>query len=1224
MEPTDRCVHGMIRMHCAFCGKTGRKAGMATHRASEPSAPPRPSSRRPPSPPESHTRTPNSSASGTNRVATDLASHRVDPAIPPRFRVNNDVQLKTDPTRVGVIRTVTKSDSGYSYEVYFSATDRLHYPEDKLEPARQSSNGLLSHRDFLRELLLRKLRSPLSDSLYSFRASRTQFLVYQFKPVLKLLNSPEQRILIADEVGLGKTIEAGIIYLELKARVNLQRVLVVCPSGLKSKWRDELRLRFDEEFTVLDAKTVREFLQNYERFGGRERLKGICSLESLRREELASELARLRVHFDLVVIDEAHHLRNAGTLSNAMGEILADQSDALVLLTATPLQTGTDNLFHLMQLVSPGEFDSLANFEDRIRPNQHINAAARLVGRKEFSRALAELRSVEQTAMSRSFRSNPYYDETVAMLDRGSPLNRGEIIAVQRRLQDMNTLSRVFNRTRKREVTDAAIRDAHKVEVEFSPAERAFYDRMVEFVRWQLGQYQHAQNVPIFAVIMRERQAASCIQALRSIMEKSLTSSKLVLCPEESSSELAEDGITDRVGQAERPKIEDLLSLCRNLENIDTKFDRFLSALRTLLLEDQDCKVLVFSFFRDTLEYLRTRLSKAGYKVGVIHGGVAVEERQKRIAQFRDDPATHIMLASEVGAEGLDFQFCGALFNYDLPWNPMKVEQRIGRLDRYGQIRPKIHIYNMVISDTIETRIFLKLYERIHLFESSIGDLEAILGEEVRQISRDVFMNRLTKQEEMEKAEQAAHRLERYRQDQEEFETQRKSLMGQDDFFERELGQMLESGRFVSSDEVRSLVESYVEDVLQHTHLTCRDDDGLYALVPGQDLIQQLWIFRNRSPRHHEQTERFAGRLRADEAIYITFDPETARDRKSVEFVTVHHPLALAAIDHFKQRQNQVTPTTAIWAASPDGRSGDFGFFIFGLHISGVTPTSTLMPVLIDLQTGIVVPETPAGFMAEVQTRRPNVPPQIACDAGQVSVLQETAQLYMVGIAREKEKEIQQRNDAIIEARIGSLEQSFGFRIRRTETQMVDAWEPRIRRMRQSQIENLKGQLQAKREEIEKRRQVSIGYGLVASGMVRFDPALPPIRISLAGTTSSSDTRETETARQTAVPSQRDGQQPLQPSLPPLLCPTSAPRLPDATTDGPVTEPRHKPKAPTQVPVPPVQPLPAAGNAVPGRSTQIERTRDAPPSTKSTIPATERRQERPKRSLLGRILDWLK
>ena len=189
----------------------------------------------------------------------------------------------------------------------------------------------------------------------------------------------------------------------------------------------------------------------------------------------------------------------------------------------------------------------------------------------------------------------------------------------------------------------------------------------------------------------------------------------------------SDDGHDDTLGKSELAAVRRLLAAADRVGDRDTKFERFFAALRDVLAQNPDAKVVVFSFFKRTLEYLQRQLSRAGISNALIHGDVGMRDRQRRMRKFWDDASLTVLLSSEVGGEGLDLQVGNVLFNYDLPWNPMRVEQRIGRLDRYGQKNDKILIYNFSMKGTIDEIILDRLYGRINLFERYIGDLEAIL-----------------------------------------------------------------------------------------------------------------------------------------------------------------------------------------------------------------------------------------------------------------------------------------------------------------------------------------------------------------------------------------------------------------------------------------------------------------------------------------------------------------
>ena len=208
-------------------------------------------------------------------------------------------------------------------------------------------------------LTLTKLTNPLTDTIYSYLSSKTVYRPYQFRPVLRLLGSQHQRLLIADEVGLGKTIEAGLIWTELEARNDgMNRVLIVCPAMLVPKWRDEMRRRFDRELTELDKVGMSNLVSILEAGDHDKQVFGVVSLERLRNKKLLANLNDLQPSFDLVIVDEAHYLRNASTLSYALGEVLSEWAETLLFLSATPLNLGNDDLFNLLNLLVQDDLET--------------------------------------------------------------------------------------------------------------------------------------------------------------------------------------------------------------------------------------------------------------------------------------------------------------------------------------------------------------------------------------------------------------------------------------------------------------------------------------------------------------------------------------------------------------------------------------------------------------------------------------------------------------------------------------------------------------------------------------------------------------------------------------------------------------------------------------------------------------------------------------------------
>lgn len=1001
------------------------------------------------------------------------------PSQQPKFMLRQRVQLVADPVRYGrIVDGPRLYDNQYEYCVVFGDQEGW-YREDDLQAI--PLDGLPrweKHDEFLRDLLLVKLRNRLTDSLYSYRASRTQFVPYQFRPVLKFLRNPEQRILIADEVGLGKTIEAAIIYLELKARLNINRVLVLCPSRLKAKWRAELRNRFEEEFIELDTQRLRTLLADSRRLNGRYPFKAIVSFETMRLPEFIDAWTTNQMQLDLLIVDEAHHLRNQDTRTFELGVALTDSADAVVFLTATPLHLGNRDLFNLLHLLSPGEYFSPELFKAQIEPNEAVNRAARYLAAGNTRAAEHALRQVERSKLRDRFLRNPYYHEVLHRLRNGVATDRDRVM-LQRELYELNTLSNIFTRTRKREVMQAAVRAAYTICVDLTPNERRFYQAVLASVQQELSLRSGAQS---FASIMKERQAASCLAALREAL---LEADQGQMVPNLNIDQSAFDVLNDSstFGDSALPitTSSHLRSYALQLGDHDSKFAKFEQMLRQALAETPDSKVLVFSFFRRTLAYIQRQLQAQGFVVEMLNGDVPIAERKRIIDRFRNDPSIRIMLSSEVGSEGLDFQFCDILVNYDLPWNPMQVEQRIGRLDRFGQQHKKIRIYNLYITDTIETRIFQRLYDRIGIFERSIGDLEAILGEQIKQLSEAALQPNLTPEEQEQMAEEAAQRVLRYQIEVEELDQQKDQLLGQEAIFNQQIQATVDSGRVIAPEEVCALVKTFLADRFPQVNFVRDEEEACYTLRMTADLRAYLEQHFVADARDNLYDGRFLEAIQHN-VIPLTFDSELARQRPLLEFVTIHHPLAEAAAKYWQQKLHGGVPATSIQLEGPASETGDGYFFIYQLSVNGAQPQHMLHAVII-MDDGRMAVSTAETLLRQLQLGRDTKGIHYS-EQGFLAAQQQADR----EIARWRDQlrtETLRRNTALIAAQKASLQTSFAAKIRRAEEQGQHTTNERIRRMRQAQARNLQATLDAKLAALEEKGKVSVSYTLIAGGRTR-------------------------------------------------------------------------------------------------------------------------------------------
>jgi hypothetical protein len=766
----------------------------------------------------------------------------------------------------------------------------------------------------------------------------------------------------------------------------------------------------------------------------------------------------------------------------------------MLLLTATPLHLGNQDLFHLLNILAPGDFDSLEAFRQQIYPNQFINRASQQLGSMKKKEALRTLRQVEKGPSRKRFLRNPYYQDTLNILQQSHP-SRSEFIQAQRNLLELSTLSHVFTRTRKRDVViNAPVRAANSLIVEFTQPEWDFYQAIIAYVRAQyiLNSGNWATG---WATIMRERQAASCITAVRKHFSD-LIHGNYKSTPEDESAldGLFDDDFSYRMRSNDIKRLDKALrKLVRtglNIGNIDTKFDVFHNALIQVLDENPSSKILVFSFFRNTLGYLHRRLSDLGFGVRMIRGGVPVQTRKRIVEEFRDKPQINILLSSEVGSEGLDFQYCNTLFNYDLPWNPMKVEQRIGRLDRFGQKNPRINIYNLVIENSIEERIFLRLYERIGIFKEAVGDLEAILGDEIRTISNQIFRTQLTPKQEERLADQAATNIIRRKQDMEEFEKDRMQFMGQDAIFADEVKSAIESGKFVSEKEIRALVETFIRQNFSHTRLEDNDDDPTCALIPGTDFVKYMRDLIMRTRAADQSAQEFLRRLTVGKLIPLTYSSEIAFDRKLVDFITLKHPITLAAADYWENNPSQGLPVYQINVEADVEPFGIYYFFIFSFLSEGLQRRNQIVPVVVNHDSVKVESEVGSRFMRIIQS--PSSSETIyrdKFDMGLFSSAKEVAKNFAASERDRRETDLRKTNYALVNARLSAIEQTYQLKTQKIRGYLSSVTDPRIIRMRRAQLNNIESRYLTTVKEIEEQRNISVSFSLELAGIAEITPS---------------------------------------------------------------------------------------------------------------------------------------
>lgn len=810
----------------------------------------------------------------------------------PKFEVNQEVVGRPD-NRDLVVRARKFLRGEWTYSVR-SDGRQLDYLESRLSAQPENDDPVAWVRGEIAEasrfgatLTRAKLLGKFTNTLFSFRATRTTFRPYQFKPVLKLLQSGKARLLIADEVGLGKTIEAGLIWTELEAREEANRVLVVCPSSLIGKWTEEMEERFGFELVELTRSGLDDFARRHLENRLPQRHTYICSLELLRAWKGLDTLKDVPPQFDLVIVDEAHAMRNSDTKSYVLGTELAEWADNMVFLTATPINLREQDLLNLLELLAPEDYSDLNDLEVRLAPNRIINDVSSRLGRKganghELVRRLGELKG---TSLGAAIIGRPDYPLLVEALSKGS-LDEKDVVDARRHLAELNSLSTVITRTKKVDVDDhKAKRTEDRQEIDWAQEEADFYE---EYLNWCNARAREAGLPLYFAMQMPLRLASACLPMAR----------RAVLNP-------ASFGqIEDADSDAPKLRLEPhpaLVAAARRLpEGVDTKFDQ----LRIVLdgLHRQGKQAILFSHSVPTLKYLEERLGSR-LRVAVMYGAISREERRRILKDFRAGEYD-LVIANRVASEGLDFEFCSAVINYDLPWNPMEIEQRIGRIDRIGQKEQSILIVNFVNEATIDERILSRLLDRIRIFEASIGELEPIISELAPKVLQAGFDFTLTAEQREQKQHEILLAHEEQRAGLRDVSDASSALFVADDVEVAGLeDDLLRTGRYIGQRELAALLDDWAR-VDGASGVKYRRDGDAIELTGNATMASRVDELARRSRRTGAETSTMASSLRAEVPIHLILDQELSRVSGGT-LLTATSPLTMAAAGVPGHRQSR-------------------------------------------------------------------------------------------------------------------------------------------------------------------------------------------------------------------------------------------------------------------------------------------------------------------------------
>ncbi len=706
------------------------------------------------------------------------------------------------------------------------------------------------------DLLEKAVRLDLAyrfDRFISLEGNRIDVTPHQVEAAHEILSSHDQRYLIGDEVGLGKTIEAGIVIEELLARGRAERALIVTPASLKTQWQEEMKDKFDQEYVIYDRNYVNSVCQTASKDEVWEQDDLIItSIDFAKQDDMLEALEN--TEWDIAVFDEAHHLtarkENDGSLSKTdrynVGEAVSPNTDALLFLTGTPHKGKHDQFYLMIDLLEPYRFED----EHDISPEK--------------------LRDV----MIRRLKSNPNMVHS-----DGSPMFPEKKI--------------------------------HTRPVEFSEQEHRLYEDITDYLQnhYRLGEEQESHTAG-FTMVIYQKRLVSSIRAIQRSLEKrarilrnggqngslSLVVKKLLPQyrerPEtltDKQRERIEDELQEVSGgqgpehlKKELEVLEGLIERARSI-NVDSKARELREFVEGLLSKDSDEKVLVFTEYTDTLEYLRDEVLD-DHDIAQIHGSMGQQVRREQVEKFRNE--ANVMLATDAAREGINLQFAHIMINYDLPWNPIRIDQRMGRLHRYGQTRD-VHIHNLFVNDTRESEILEQLIEKIDRIESDLGMHSDVLGMVLDDSDFDLeerIMDAVTNNESSKKVVDDLDRIIEERK--EAVKTVQDNFLISDQFGEsdlEEIQELIEESRkdHVGQSEVRELLELFFVEF--DGEISERSDSRYSGEVFSIDVPGVIELSSDEIRGSYTRA---------------TFDQEIAKEDSNLEFLSVNHPVVQSIVEY--------------------------------------------------------------------------------------------------------------------------------------------------------------------------------------------------------------------------------------------------------------------------------------------------------------------------------------
>lgn len=821
---------------------------------------------------------------------------RLTPSLEP-YKVYEVEQLG-QLTKLGLISLATKQ----AIDIVLSLDELRQRVQLLPSIAEAFRNGdVLPREPFL--LFVEALRMRLAytfDPHYAVSVTQVDLLPHQVDAVYgHILRQPRVRFLLADDPGLGKTIMAGLTLKELKARALVQRCLIVVPAHLQDQWKRELREWFREDFLVFDSGLLRSMLGN-DFFQRNQQI--IVSLDfaknSPAKELLASE------KWDLLIIDEAHKLsaskygnRVEKTLRYQLAEELAPKVTHVLFLTATPHKGDDFAYFALLSLLEPRLFADPAHLRATARPNglpfvlrRSKEQVTDLNGRRLFPPRTTSTVAVPITEGERHLYEQvtayvrKWYQRVEGRTDRHSRNVALALTVLQRRLSSSLAAITESLRRRRQKLLGLLQEWERYVEVEegwLAPSDDEGLRAMADYTAAEWESFQERLE--------------------------GLTAART---PDELRQELRE--------------LETLVNTATSLQGQgeESKLDNLRQTVEKHLRNDRSEKLLIFTEFKDTLRHLEARLRSWGLSVGVIHGEMNLQLRIQQERLFRDPMGYQVLIGTDAAGEGVNLQFCRLMVNYDLPWNPNRLEQRMGRIHRYGQTR-HCYIWNLVYAETLEGRVLQRLLDKLELMRERLGDsIYDVIGDLMEGVRLEqLIMEAVLKGDSTELDLIVDVDLER------RLEDYRRTLQ------ENALASSHIDLASIARDQAESRRMKVVPwDVQYFTDLATRHLGGTLRPDTKKDGVFRLGI-----PPAVQPQFKSAGYVAG---MRITFDREIARTGEA-EYFAPGHPVLEKLCDQFLA--NAERPRRAI-LVDPDGRTGSL--WLFRAQIRDGTDTPVLERLL--------------------------------------------------------------------------------------------------------------------------------------------------------------------------------------------------------------------------------------------------------------------------------------